>query len=155
MCLDTVTLRAEMNGLSAEFVGYKVFSLKDYKLFNHNSSKIEYASDRWYEAKIDGDGNVGSDLADRYPLGFHTFINLDDVEQYKRKCGWDNSPTVKIKFKEILAFGKQYDSIIIVARHMYIPFEWNKNVFKPVVHLSNLVPGQKFKREGSSSVFTF
>lgn len=61
----------------------------------------------------------------RYKPGFHIFLNEEDAGKYKI---YDNEVVVKVRFKDVVAYGLEYDDIlshsilskVIVVKQMYI-----------------------------------
>ena len=143
MCLTKVNFTTKYNRKSREFtcVGYKILKpascLKKqtnstYNVdFNYhltydlvllkNATKWKKANFSFY-SKSSKPFSVETDLSgNKYPPGFHIFVNRMDAERYS------TGVLVEVEYKDVLCFGKQltgnlgqrnYDAQCVIARQM-------------------------------------
>ena len=109
MCLDIVgkTLKGRSKTVK---VGYKVFSGNaanpSFKFRSLNNRFLVPMSEWLTAHSIDLDG---------YLSGFHIFIKRADAAQYRQGV------VLKVKYKGVLAIGRQEVFKTVVAKHMYVP----------------------------------
>jgi hypothetical protein len=124
MCLKSVDVALEWDARDKDYVGYGYKNISKYE-FTAAPFHIELrpSSKRWKKATGKNRGmfdTIKSSGKKRYVPGFHIFLNLEDAKNYS------GSLLVKVKYKGILAFGKNTNSVssagkpCVIAKDMKI-----------------------------------
>ncbi len=141
MCLLKVTQKLAGKGTKI-YTGWKVFdtgALHEYLpvprsryLFRYflHEGKADVPVNQWLKANdqtIRASGTV-SILGDMYQAGFHIYKhNYSPM----RQAGFDNQfAAVRVKFRGVVAIGKEADNVVIVAKEMYVPYRKSKRTQK-------------------------
>ena len=113
MCLQQI-LEIPEEYKTGEHVGYKVLVGQYYTPIMSKYIKLN-------EWVFDDNPNIinifyATDMLE-YKLGFHIFINRKDADDYVQT---DDDVVVKVKFKDVVAYGLEGSAKVIVAKQMYV-----------------------------------
>ncbi len=121
MCLYKVNQRLAGRGTKI-YTGWKVFdklgSEYYFRYFLHEG-KTAVPVNQWLKANERSIGSVMG-TGPRYDSGFHIF-KYPYPAQYTAKV-WDHLVAVRVKFRGVVARGREADNEVIVAREMYVPY---------------------------------
>ena len=111
MCLDKVTRRPKENN-NIEGVGYVL-------MFNVNEGgDFEGLCDYGAPCSVNKEYMAKSENIGDYMSGFHIFKNKKDAKEYGFQFNYNY--TVKVKYRDVICYGKQNDLRIVVARYRTI-----------------------------------
>lgn len=119
MCLAHVD--SKWKGLSRKVeTGYKIFvyfpptnQLK-FTVFSHNG-QINVETNKWLTSGL----SLVGDCNKKYRAGFHIYKNMPTIPP--TAINYRSNKIVKVKYKGVLAKGRQVDQEVIVAHRMWVP----------------------------------
>ena len=128
MCLYKVNEKLAGRGTKI-YTGWKVFHKSctpkfkyDFR-YNLHEGETNVPVNRWLKADERSIGS-GVGTGPRYDSGFHIY-KYPYPAQYTAKY-WDNLVAVRVKFRGVVARGREADHEIIVAKEMYVPYKKSK-----------------------------
>lgn len=132
MCLYKVNERLAGRGTKI-YTGWKIFEKSSVNTRNVIITGFEYCFryysheggqavpvNQWLKA---AEGSIGSDngAGARYDSGFHIY-KYPYPARYMEKT-WNHLVAVKVKYRKVVARGRESDDAVIVAREMYVPYQ--------------------------------
>ena len=125
MCLYKVNERLAGRGTKI-YTGWKIFSKSGvtgidsyYFRYYLHEGQTTVPVNQWLKANERSIGSVMG-TGPRYDSGFHIY-KYPYPAQYTAKC-WDNLVAVRVKFRKVVAKGREADHEVIVAKEMYVPY---------------------------------
>lgn len=129
MCLYKVNERLAGRGTKI-YTGWKLFVKPDcisdikynFRYYLHEG-KTDVPVNKWLKASERPIGSIMG-RGPTYDSGFHIF-KYPYPAQYTAKV-WDNLVAVKVKFRGVVARGREAENEVIVAKEMYVPYKKSK-----------------------------
>lgn len=120
MCLYKINERLAGRGTKV-YTGWKVFV--QFNKFKYNfryylhEGKSAVPVNQWLKA---GDTSIVTDNSGgRYDSGFHIYTN-PHIAKYSAHF-WDHLVAVKVKYRKVVARGREASQEVVVAKEMYVP----------------------------------
>ncbi len=125
MCLYKVNERLAGRGTKI-YTGWKLFVKYYNPEFEYNfryylhDGKNTVPVNQWLKATEHSIGSGVAARGDRYDSGFHIYRYPYPAQRTAQV--WNNMEAVKVKYRKVVARGRESNDVVIVAREMYVPY---------------------------------
>ncbi len=122
MCLYKVDQRLAGRGTKI-YTGWKIFEKHDsqycFRYYLHEE-KSTVPVNQWLKSTERSIGSGMGARGDKYDSGFHIYRD-SYIPQYEAKIQ-NRLVAVEVKYRKVVARGRETDDVVIVAREMYVPY---------------------------------